>query len=166
MHYLNRGETHAARNPLLNAQALDPGNPAHCLAIAELKAQASAYEEMKLWADAALERAPDDEEVWKAVARLYLERHLTQDRYPLWAAEGAVRLQPEDGEAHLLLGWAHLQAERPQAAVKALRESVEIAPDSGEAYFLLGQALKAVGDSEQAEQALTHAANLGYISDL
>ncbi len=163
-HYLNLGETSAARRSLLNAQALDPANPAPCLAIAELKAQASAYEEIQTWADAALERAPDDAEVWKAVARLYLERNLITDRYPLWAAEGAVRMEPEDGEAHMLLGWAHLQSERTQDALLTLKKSTELAPYSGEAHFWLAQALEASGSAEQAEQALTRAANLGYIS--
>ena len=164
-HYLDTGETTSARNPLLNAQALDPSNPAPCLAIAELKAQAGAYEEMNIWADAALQRASNDVEVWKAVARLYLERHLIRDTYPRRAAEGAVDLNPKDGEAHRLLGWTHLQSNRRQAAIEALSRSVELTPDSGEAHFLLGQALKASGEIDRAQQTLRRAANLGYHSD-
>lgn len=163
-HYLSIGEPAAARNPLLNAQALDPANPAPCLAIAELKAQTSAYEEIKIWAGAALDRAPNDAEIWKAVARLYLTRNLNKEGYPLLAAEGAVRLEPEDGEAHLLLGWTHLQAGRTQEAVEALERSVELTPHSGEAHFWLGQALKASGALQQAQKEITQAADLGYVS--
>ncbi len=164
-HYLALGETKTARNPLLNAQALDPANPAPCLAITELKAQASTYDEMNTWADATLERALTDADIWKTVARLYLERHLIQDTYPLRASEGAVRLEPEDGEAHMLLGWTYLQLSQNQAALNALSESIELTPDSGESHFWLGQALKAAGEFQQAQEALTRAADLGYFPD-
>jgi Flp pilus assembly protein TadD len=163
-HYLNIGELEAARNPLLNAQALDPANPAPCLAIAEIKARTSAYEEIKIWADAALDRAPNDAEIWKAVARLYLARNLNQEGYPRLAAEGAVRLEPDDGEAHMLLGRTHLQSGRTQEAIEALEQSIELIPHSGEAHFWLGQALKASGALQQAQREITQAADLGYIS--
>lgn len=164
-HYLELGEIVAARNPLLNAQALDPANPAACLAIAELKAQAGAYEEMGTWANAALERAPDDVEIWKAVARLYLTRHLVQEPYPLRIAEGAIQLEPEDSEAHMLLGWSYLQLGQTQAALEAIERSVALAPESGEAHFRLGQALQAAEKLRQAQAAQTRAANLGYFPD-
>ena len=164
-HYLDNGETSAAKNPLLNAQALDPTNPAPCLAILELKARTGAYAEMRTWADAALQRAPTDVEVWKAVARLYLTRHLIKDTYPLRATKGAVRLKPEDGEAQMLLGWTYLQMGRHHEAIDALEASVRLAPDSGEAHFLLGQTQRAIGDTWQAEKAFTRATDLGYFPD-
>ncbi|MFP4395942.1 MAG: tetratricopeptide repeat protein [Anaerolineales bacterium] len=162
MHDLQQGRLDIAKSELLRAQRLDPGNPAPCLAMAELKAQRGNYDEVNLWVEAALARAPTDADLWKAAARLYLERRLRQPPYPLEAAAGAVTLAPDDAEAHLLLGWARFERTEPSAALDALDVAVELAPDLGHAYYLRGQIQQTLGNPEAAQADFTRAADLGY----
>ena len=162
MHDLQQGWLDLAKNELLRAQRLDPNNPAPCLTLAELKAQQGKYDEVNLWVEAALARAPTDADLWKAAARFYLERSLRQPPYPLAAAEGAVTLAPDDAEAHLLLGWARFERDELAAAMDELHTAVELAPDLGHAYYLRGQVHQALGNAEAAQADLTRAADLGY----
>ena len=162
MHDLQQGRLDIAKSELLRAQRLDPGNPAPCLAMAELKAQRGNYDEVNLWVEAALARAPTDADLWKAAARLYLQRSLRQPPYPLEAAEGAVTLAPDDAEAHLLLGWARFERNELAAARDTLNIAVELAPNLGHAYYLRGQVRQALGNTEAAQADFTRAANLGY----
>lgn len=162
MYNFQQGNLAIAKSDLLRAQRLDPGNPAPCLAMAELKAQQGKYDEVNLWVEAALTRAPTDADLWKAAARLYLQRSLRQPPYPLSAAEGAVTLTPDDAEAHLLLGWARFERGELSAALDKLNTAVEMAPDSGHATYLRGQVHQAMGNTEAAQADFTRAANLGY----
>ncbi len=162
MYNFQQGDLDVAKSDLLRAQRLDPENPAPCLAIAELKAQQGKYDEVNLWVEAALTRAPTDADLWKAAARLYLQRSLRQPPYPLAAAEGAVTLAPDDAEAHLLLGWARFERNELTAALNELHTAVELAPDLGHAYYLRGQVRQALGNPEAAQENFTRAANLGY----
>ena len=71
-----------------------------------------------------------------------LERHLDSLSQPSQA-----------GEAHLLIGQAHLQAQRPAEAAQAFQASSEISwPRAGEAALMTGQALLADGQPKQAAQ--------------
>ena len=156
------GNLDDARVALLNAQKLDPANPAACLAVAELQAQAGKYGEVDRWTQAALDRAPEDAEVWKAVARFYLSRDLAGNAVAREATAIAVDLAPGDAEAHLLSGWLQLLQGRPAEALEALDRAVALDPTLAEAYYRQAQALTATGDPARAEQALTRAADLGY----
>jgi tetratricopeptide (TPR) repeat protein len=160
--YLRQGQNDAARQALLRAQSLDPGNPAPCLAVAEVKAQAGRYDEVDAWTEAALERAPGDVEIWKAVARFYLERNLIQGGFPSRAVDGAVNLAPNDAEAQLLLGWARLIYGDAPGAVFVLNKALALDPRLAEAHYLQGVALKAMGEPEKAQAAFVKAADLGY----
>jgi len=157
-----RGDLETARVALLNAQRLDPANPAPCLAIAELKAQSGAYTEVDRWIDAALERAPRDASVWEAAARFYLSRDLASQGDPAGIAAQAVILAPGDAEAHLLQGWSALVNGDPGAALQALDHALTLDPDLAEAHYLRGLALDAAGRSADAHAALIRAADLGW----
>ncbi len=162
MYDFQQGNLDVAKSELLRAQRLDPNNPAPCLTLAELKAQRGKYDEVNLWVEAALARAPTDADLWKAAARLYVQRSLRQPPYPLAAAEGAVTLAPDDAEAHLLLGWARFERDELAAALDELHTAVELAPDLGHAYYVRGQVREALGNTEAAQADFTRAANLGY----
>ncbi len=161
-HHLRRGDYPAARKALRTAHELDPVNPAPCLAMAAALAGESRYDEIKPWIEAALERAPSDPEIHKAAARFYLTRNLVQETYPLQIAESAVALAPEDAEAQLLLGWSHLQSEKPQAALEALNRAATLHPALAQAHHLRGRALQALGRHDEAEAAFVKAVDLGY----
>jgi len=155
-------ETETAREALLRAQALDPANPAPCLAVAAALAAEGAYGGVPTWTAAALERAPADVSLWKAVARFYLARNLTLEGEPLHAAEGAVQLAPQDAEAWTLLGWAHFNAGDYTAAREALETALQYDAQSAEAYHFLGATLRALNHHAEADAAFTRAADLGY----
>jgi tetratricopeptide (TPR) repeat protein len=161
-YYLTGGQVEEARTALLNAQRLDPENPAPCLALAEVKARAGRYQEIAIWIEAALDRAPNDPEIWKTVARFYLSRNLTERGYPQDAAQAAVALAPEDPEAHALLGWSHLAEDEIGAALAALEQAVALNPAFAEAHYLRAHALRAAGRIADANEALVYAANLGH----
>ncbi len=161
-YYLGQQRTDAARESLLRARALDPHNPAPCLALAEATAQAGRYDEVDVWIAAALDNAPTDADIAKAAARFYLERHLIHAEYPFRAIQSAIQLAPDDGEAHLLLGQFRLMTGDSSAAVNALDTAVELAPTLGVAHYYRGLALQAVGRQNDAQQAFIRAADLGY----
>ena len=162
MHRLRAGDTQAAREALLQAQRLDAGNPAPCLGMAAVLAAESRYTEVGTWTEAALERAPEDVEVWKSVARFYLERNLNLEEGALPAAEGATRLAPTDAEAWMLLGWARLLAGDAPQALAALDIATRLDNSLARAYHLRGLALRALGREAEARQVLIHAEDLGY----
>jgi tetratricopeptide (TPR) repeat protein len=161
-YYLTGGQVESAREALLTAHRLDPENPAPCLAMAEVKARAGRYQEVSTWIEAALDRAPQDPEIWKAVARFYLSRNLEHEAHPKDAAEAAVVMAPEDAEAQMLLGWSHLAKGETPNALTALDRALELDPALAEAHYLRAQALRAAGRPTEAEASLTRAADLGY----
>lgn len=162
-HMLATGTLEEARIALLKAQALDPTNPAPCLAIAELKAQMGLYDEIDRWTSAALERAPSDAEIAKAVARVYLSRRLADARVAATALGIAAQLDPHDGEAVMLLGASHLLRGEVDSALGALDDAVTLAPDLAEAHFWRARALDAAGRTRDALDARVTAADLGYL---
>jgi tetratricopeptide (TPR) repeat protein len=159
---LNRQNIAEAYEALLRAQALDPGNPAPCLAMAGVLAARGDYANIPIWTVAALERAPEDPEIWKATARFYLARNLALEDEPLHAAAGAVQLAPEDAEAWMLLGWAQFNAKDFDAALTTLQTALTYDARHSEAHHLLGLTLQALGRHAEAQDALTRAQDLGY----
>jgi Flp pilus assembly protein TadD len=161
-YYLSQQETDAAREALLRARALDPFNPAPCLAMAEATAQAGRYDEVDIWIAAALDNAPTDGDIAKAAARFYLQRNLIHAEYPFRAIESAIQLAPDDGEAQMLLGEFRLMTGDNAGALVALDTAVRLAPTLGQAHYLRGLALQATGRNDDAQDAFVRAADLGY----
>ncbi len=162
LHELSQQRTEAANTALQRARSLDPTNPLTYLSLAEVQAQAGAYDKVDAWIAAALNVAPTDGDVAKAAARFYLERHLIQDTYPIRAIQSALQIAPEDGEAYMLLGWYRLISGDWNGALTALDQAVKFMPQLGQAHYLRGLALQATGDAEAARKAFTRAADLGY----
>ena len=161
-HSLKSGDWDTARAALLNAQRLDPENPAPCLTMAELKAAQGLYSEVDTWIKAALERAVNDIDIWKAAAGVYVTRNLVQSELPAQIADGAVYLNPRDAEAHLLLGWSYLLLGDTGKASPELDKAIELDASLGQAFYLRGVLLEQEGNLEQAEVAFIRAADLGY----
>ncbi len=161
-HLLQRGELEEAREALFAAHRLDPQNPAPVLAMAGLFAARGMYQEADVWAEAALERAEDDPEMWKAVARFYLQRNLSREGRVQEITAEAVERAPEDAEAWLLLGWARLLGGDAEGALQTLDGALALSPALGQAHYLRAQALQNLERSEEAQEAFTRAADLGY----
>ncbi len=162
MAHFNRRNYTDAWESLLRAQALDPANPLPCLAVAGVLAAQSNYTDIPIWTTAALERAQEDAEIWKATAQFYLIRNLALEGEPLHAAEGAVRLASQDAESWMLLGWAQFNEQEYVAALVALQTSLTYDARQAEAYHFMGLTLGALGRHVEAETALIRAADLGY----
>jgi tetratricopeptide (TPR) repeat protein len=158
---LASGDLGGAREALLQAQALDPLNPAPCLAIAELKADQGKYDEVHTWIAAAVDRAPTDEAVLKTAARFYLSRNLAPAS-AIELARAAADAAPGDAEAYMLVGWSHLVQGDAAAALEALNRAVTLSPDLEEAHYLRGRALELSGLPSAARAALRRATDLGY----
>ena len=161
-HTYQQGDWETARAALLNAQRLDPENPAPCLAIAELKAAQGLYTEVDTWIEAALERASNDIEIWKAAVRIYLTRNLVQTTLPSRIADKTVHLDQQDAEAHMLLGWTYLLTGDNKRALPEIDKAVRLDPSMGQAYYLRGIILEQEGKLDLAEIAFVRAADLGY----
>ena len=67
--------------------------------------------------------------------------------------------------AHLDLGLALLETNRPDAAIAAAREAVRLAPDNPIGYTLLGTALREKGDLVKAASALERAVSIDPMDD-
>jgi tetratricopeptide (TPR) repeat protein len=96
----------------------------------------------------AVRAAPNDVLTRKELAFAYLE----QDR-PLEAFRelvAACAVAPADPDVHALVGRIHLDADRPDAAVPALRRALELAPGHADARYALATALLRLGDDEAA----------------
>ncbi len=165
MHELRTGATATAREALLQAQRLDPQNPAPCLGMAALLAREGKYDQLKTWTDAALERAPHDPAVYRAVARFYLERNLQLEGAATQAASYACQLAPEEAEGWLLRGWDYLNHGQVENALAALEKSLHHDPTAAEAYQLQGETLMLLGQSTAAQASFTRAADLGWKKD-
>ncbi|MBN1873946.1 MAG: tetratricopeptide repeat protein [Anaerolineae bacterium] len=164
--YIQKGKSEETEEVLFTAHQLDPYSPAPCLAIAELKAQQGKYNEVDIWNKAALERTPEDIDIWKTVARLYLERNLYQETTPdsvgQYAVMGAVALAPEDAETLMLQGWSRLYIDDMPGALFLLGKALVLRPDLAQAHYLQGLAYQATGEPEKAQDAFIRAADLGY----
>ena len=157
-----QGDLQTARVGLLNAHRLDPSNPAPCLAIAELKALSGGYDEAARWIDAAKERALDDAEIWKAIARFYLARDIATRGDTIGAATHAAILAPDDAEARLLVGWSRLAEGDQQSALVNLDAALALDAELAEAHYLRGVTLEALGRTGDAHEAYVRAADLGW----
>jgi tetratricopeptide (TPR) repeat protein len=66
------------------------------------------------------------------------------------AFQDAVKLDPNNAEAHLSLGKAEMSVGRLDAAISELRESLRLSPTSDQARRLLSKAYSRAGDKKQA----------------
>jgi tetratricopeptide (TPR) repeat protein len=71
-----------------------------------------------------------------------------------------LREEPENGDAHLLLGSALTLVPERSEALKELEKAVELQPSSALAHFTLGTAQARFGDSEAARQSFEKALRL------
>jgi tetratricopeptide (TPR) repeat protein len=163
MHYLRRGWLETGRDTLVVAYELEPGNPALCAAIADsyLRGETPWYEVAEQWLLAAVDNAPDDARFHLLLAHLYVERGLDPGGRGLAAAQAAVKLAPEDAEAHETLGWAYHLAGRSTQAVESLERARALAP-SARVHYRLGEVYRALGATKEARAHFQAAVDLDW----
>lgn len=76
------------------------------------------------------------------------------------AFRDAVKLDPNNAEAHLSLGKAEMSVGRLDAAISELRESLRLSPTNDQARRLLSKAYTRAGDKKQAAAFAVTSANI------
>ena len=82
---------------------------------------------------------------------------LGQKKKAALAARDALRLDPSDPDAYLLLGWALHEPGTLVEAVAAYEKSLELKPGQLQALAYLGDAYLQLGRLEEAREILSHA---------
>jgi tetratricopeptide (TPR) repeat protein len=87
------------------------------------------------------------------------DAHLALERYDdaAGAFEQAIRLDPDNVNAHYGLGYAHNESKNYEKAISALKEAVRIKPDFAAAWFILGVNQYLAGHTSDAETSLQQA---------
>jgi len=107
--------------------------------------------------DRAIAEQPENSQFYRgrSLARGFVGRH----REAMADAERLVRLAPQQGETHYVLGMALAGTGRAQAAVNAFGESLRLRPEliyplraRAAAYERLGDTLRSSADREEAER--------------
>jgi tetratricopeptide (TPR) repeat protein len=83
-------------------------------------------------------------------------------RRAIEAYNKAIELDPKDRVGYYNKACALTAFEKYEAALEALTQLTDIDPNYGPAWDLAGQILKALGKSDEAEQAFQQARELGY----
>lgn len=90
-------------------------------------------------------------EAWYMLGELYRQR--AQQRQAVAAFRQVLQLNPDHRAAHMELGYALLEARRPDEALYHFRHAVRIKPDAADAWAALGLAQVKLGDARQAAQS-------------
>ena len=113
-------------------------------------ASLSQYEQAESQMRDELKISPGSELPYLQLASLALRQHRTEDA--LAPAKQAVKLAPESGEAHYLLGRAYLDLGQDAASVSELEQASKLSPNSPEVHFNLAKAYAKANQPEQAEE--------------
>lgn len=100
----------------------------------------------------------DDPLVHLGFGTIFLHRHL--NAYAIIQFKLAVELDPQNSDAHLLLGKAHNLNVEPQAAVEELNKAIALTPNSAEAHSELGNAYAYQGQFPNATAEFRRALEL------
>ncbi len=137
---------------------LDPENAAICAEIATTYLEKRDYMAAREWYRAAVERAPGEVQFHLLRAEFHLE-HLLWLEDGLAAARTAVALDPQNGAAYDLLGWAQYLLQRPEV-IASLEKAVALDPESARAHYHLGLAYAQEGLKDMARWAYERAIDL------
>ena len=106
-----------------------------------------------------LQTHPDSSsDAWFYAGACYGELGLHQEA--LQAYKQAIRLKPDDAEAHCGLGWAYGELGLHQEALQAHKQAIRLKPDFAEAHYNLGAAYGNLGLYQEAIQAYKEAIRL------
>jgi len=140
------------------ALRLDPDNAAICAEMAATYLEKRDYLTAREWYRAAVERAPGEVKFHLLRAEFHLA-HLLWLEDGLAAAQRAVALDPQNGVAYDLLGWAQYLLRRPEAR-SSLERAVALDPESARAHYHLGLAYAQEGLNDMADWAYERAIDL------
>lgn len=160
LHYDRWGDLAAARAAYEAAYDRDPQSAALCLEIGQTWAAERRYVAAEIWLREATTLNPNDPNVWEALARFYLDFHITTDGRAVDATERLLTFIPDDANAHDLRGWAAFQIGDDQVAERHLVRALQLDPLLASAYYHLGLLRIQQGRHSEAEQAFVRARDL------
>jgi tetratricopeptide (TPR) repeat protein len=88
---------------------------------------------------------------------LYIHWQRHEDAVEVLRESASDLMNREPAVAWSNLGWAYLELEEYDEALRVLEQAVQLSPDLCLAWYRIGQARAGKGEREEAEQALTHA---------
>jgi tetratricopeptide (TPR) repeat protein len=164
--YTALGDSARAIDQLEALAALDPARPDRFVALGIAHARARRHEAAVLTLSRALERFPDEPNVYGELGRVWLDAaELRDDEISLKKALEALTTaagQPGvTSETLTILGRAWIRAGDREAAARALREATVRMPVDPEAYRLLASVVGRDRVSEARDALLRYAALLG-----
>src|ERR1700694_2798704 len=163
-HYLrakvasDAGDHRRALDELRLALATDEGNPFLTTELAKQYARLSELDRAEHEMKVLLERHPN-----YAPAQLMMGKILFESRKAAASAvhlRRAIKLNPKDPEAYLVLAQLQLDLETPDQAAQTIEEFAAAAPGETVGYKRLGLALADRGDWARAEKLLSRAAEI------
>jgi len=160
VHHDLLGYVRAARAEYETAYDLDPENAALCVEIGGTWVAERQYTVAAVWTDEAARLAPENAEVWQALASFYLNGVLDVEGHGVAAAERAVELAPDDPATHELLGRVRLELGAYDVAEGELRRALALDPGRVAAQYYLAQVLEAQGRRVDAGEAFARAPDL------
>jgi tetratricopeptide (TPR) repeat protein len=164
--YMALGETARAIDQLEALAALDPSRPDRFVALGIAHARARRHEAAVLTLSRAVERFPDDPNVYGELGRVWLDAaELRQDETSLKKAlEALTTASGQPGvtsETLTSLGRAWIQAGDRERAARAFRDATVRAPVHPQAYRLLASVVGRDHALEARDALLRYAALLG-----
>ncbi|MDH7489379.1 MAG: tetratricopeptide repeat protein [Anaerolineae bacterium] len=144
------GRFAAARGHYARLLALDPGNAAACVALADAYAADNLFADAEAWYVRATELSPQEGRFWLALAQFYVEHLAGVAGKGVAAARKAVSLLPGDPAAHDALGWALFLSGDMAAARESLEIALRLDGDSPSVQYHAGSLYYALGDRARA----------------
>ncbi len=166
LHHDRQGNVAAARAEYEAAYDLAPDNPATCVEIGLTWAAEKRYTEADIWLREAIALQPDAPDLWRILARFYLDHNITGEGQGVEATAELVELAPDDARAHDLQGWAALQVGDYDTARESLTRAIALDPALPSAHYHLGLLWTGLGASQEAQDAFTRALDLDTTGEL
>jgi tetratricopeptide (TPR) repeat protein len=123
----------------------------------------SQYDEAEIQFRREMTISPASELPFLRMASLALKKHQPAEALPF--AQSAVKLSPDSGEAHYLLGRAALELGQEETAVRELEMASKLVPGSPEVHFNLAKAYAKAKLMEKAEQERAIFARLNALAE-
>ncbi len=166
LHYDRQGNVAAARAEYEAAYDLAPDNPATCVEIGLTWAAERRYTEAEIWLREAIALQPGAPDLWRILARFYLDHNITGGGRGIEATAELVALAPGDARAHDLQGWAALQVGDYDTARESLMRATSLDPALASAHYHLGLLWTGMGAPQEARDAFARALDLDTTGEL
>ncbi len=147
--FRSQGKADLAVGEFQEAIRQDPENPAFHADLGKAFSMLRDYNAAMASIEVASALAPDDAEILKQSARLYLD-HLLRPVRALALANRGVALAPQDAQGLDLLGWAsYLNRDSPGARAW-LEKAIALQPELASAHYHLAVVLEHTGHQQEA----------------